>query len=82
MAYRKGYNFHEHFVNTPGVYSQVKSDMRLKKYNGALNIAIMGPSLGGKPGETIWLNDDQDARDILKGGDLLDACIKAYDPVS
>lgn len=81
MAYRKGYNFHEHFVNTPGVYSKVKSDMRLKKYNGALNIAIMGPSLGGKPGEIIWLNDAQDARDILKGGDLLDACIKAYDPV-
>ena len=81
MAYRKGYNFHGNHVNTPGVYSHVESDMRAKKTNGALNIAIIGQALGGKPGEIMFLDDTETAKEVLKGGDLLDACLKAYDPV-
>ena len=81
MAYRKGYKFHGNHYNTPGVYSYAISEMRAKKADGALNIAIIGESKGGIPGKIAFIDDYDIAKDVLKGGDLLKACEKAYDPV-
>lgn len=81
MTYKKGYRFHGNNYNTPGVYSYVKSDMRANKSNGALNIAIIGNAKGGVPNEITFLDDAEIAKEVLKGGDLLTGCLKAYDPV-
>ena len=82
MAYRKGYKFHGNHQSIPDVYSHVTSYMRANKENGAQAIAIIGDAKGGKPGEILFLRDPEDAKEILKGGDLLEACLRAYDPVT
>lgn len=82
MAFRKGYSFHGIHRNTPDVYSYVTSNMKVEKTNGALKMALIGNSLGGKPGEIIFIDDPEIAKETLKGGDLLDAALRAYDPVS
>lgn len=81
MAFKKGYHFHNVRYRKPGVYSNVVSDMRIYKANGAKNIALIGTSKGGVPGEITIIEDPEDAQKILKGGNLLDAALKAYDPV-
>lgn len=81
MAYKKGHSFHGIHRRTPGVYSYVESNMREDKTNGAKNIAFIGESKGGVPGEITFIEDPESAREKLKGGALLDACLKAYNPV-
>ncbi|WP_099321097.1 hypothetical protein [Anaerococcus sp. Marseille-P3625] len=81
MAYKKGYHFHKVRYRKPGVYSHVESNMRIFKTNGAKNMALIGSSKGGVPGEITIIEDPEDAIKILKGGYLLDAALKAYDPV-
>lgn len=81
MAFKKGYHFHNVRRRKPGVYSHVISDMRIYKENGAKNMALIGTSKGGVPGEITLIEDPEDAVKLLKGGDLLDAALKAYDPV-
>lgn len=81
MAYKKGYHFHNIRHRKPGVYSHVESNMRIFKANGAKNMALIGTSKGGVPGEITIIEDPEDAVKILKGGYLLDAALKAYDPV-
>lgn len=81
MAFKKGYHFHNIRYRKPGVYSNVVSDMRIYKANGAKNIALIGTAKGGVPGEITIIEDPEDAQKILKGGNLLDAALKAYDPV-
>lgn len=81
MPYKKGYRFHGNHYNTPGVYSHVESTMRDDKRTGALNIALIGEGRGGKPGEIQFITDPEEAKDVLKGGDLLKAALKAYNPV-
>lgn len=82
MAYRKGYRFHNNHYNTPGVYSFVESRMKDYKEDGAKNIAFIGESRGGIPHELMLIDDPEQAKELLKGGDLLTACLKAYDPVA
>lgn len=81
MAFRKGQTFHGIHRRTPGVYSYVESKMREDKTNGAKNIAFIGESKGGVPGEITFIEDPETAKELLKGGPLLDACLKAYNPV-
>lgn len=81
MAYRKGHDFHGVHYRTPSTYSYVESNMRVNKTNGAKAMAILGESKGGVPGAITLIEDPETARKVLKGGDLLDACMKAYDPV-
>lgn len=81
MAYKKGHSFHGIHRRTPGVYSYVESNMREDKTNGAKNIAFIGESKGGVPGEITFIEDPESAKELLKGGSLLDACLKAYNPV-
>lgn len=82
MAYRKGYKFHGNHYSIPDVYTHVTSHLRDDNMNGAQNIAIIGDSKGGIPGQIMFLEDPEDAKEILKGGDLLDACLRAYNPVT
>lgn len=81
MAFKKGYQFHGVRQRKPGVYSHVESNMRIYSTNGAKNMAIIGTSKGGVPGEITLIEDPEDAINLLKGGELLEAALKAYDPV-
>lgn len=81
MAFRKGYKFHGVHYNTPGVYSFVKSDMVDVKKDGAKNIAILGKAKGGIPKNIMVIDDPEIAKEVVKGGPLLTAMLKAYDPV-
>ena len=82
MAYRKGYKFHGNHYSIPDVYTHVTSYLRANNENGAQVLALIGDAKGGKPGEIMFIYDPEDAKEILKGGDLLDACLRAYDPVT
>lgn len=81
MAYRKGENFHGVHYRTPGTYSYVESQMRQNMANGAKRIAIIGECTGGLPGEINFIDGPDVAKQVLKGGELLDAVLMAYDPV-
>lgn len=82
MAFRKGYKFHGVHYNTPGVYSFVESNMIDVKTEGAKNIAIIGNAKGGVPRSLMVLDDPEIAKEVIKGGELLTAMLKAYDPVT
>ena len=66
---------------TPAVMSLV-DDSRM--YNKNLSVGnvlcIIGRSEGGKPLSPIYLSSPYEAKEVLRGGELLKACEKAFDP--
>ncbi|MGB9660651.1 MAG: phage tail sheath subtilisin-like domain-containing protein [Moorellaceae bacterium] len=77
----------------PGVYSRVDpTSLTPIEYGATGRIALIGTSVGGPPvsatlnspsntpGPVFWLNDPLQAKQILKGGDLLDAARFAWNP--
>lgn len=70
-------------ITIPGAYSAIDtSGMTVKSNTGASIIAILGESRGGEPGAVNFLSDPVTAKKVLKGGYLLKACQKAWNPVS
>lgn len=75
--------FNGETITIPGAYSAVDtSSMSTKTDTGAGIIAIIGESTGGEPGAVNFLSDTVTAKRVLKGGELLKACQKAWNPVS
>lgn len=67
----------------PGVYSGIDSQMTYSKSDeGARIIALIGESTGGQPDTVHFFNSPSAAKKVLKSGDLLKACAKAWNPVS
>lgn len=67
----------------PGVYSAVESTMTYSKQSeGANIIALIGESTGGEPDTVHFFNNPSTAKKVLKSGELLKACQKAWNPVS
>lgn len=68
---------------TPAVMSLV-DDSRM--YNKNLSVGnvlcIIGRSEGGAPLTPIYLSSPYEAKEVLRGGELLKACEKAFDPSS
>ena len=70
------------FTN-PGIYSAIKSDMTYSKQSsGSKIIALIGESTGGEPNTVHFFSNPSSAKEVLKSGDLLKACNKAWNPVS
>jgi hypothetical protein len=80
-------------VIKPGVYSKIDtSALTPIEYGSTSRIAFIGTSIGGPPvsatmnnpsnavGPVVWLNDPLQAKNILKGGDLLNASKFAWNP--
>ncbi len=44
------------------------------------NLALVGTSTGGQPNTALRFGSPSEAKAVLKSGELLDACIKAFDP--
>lgn len=68
----------------PGMYSTFDSSMTYSKLSDSSSkiIALVGESTGGEPNSVMFFNDPSAAKKVLKGGDLLKAANKAWNPVS
>ena len=68
----------------PGAYSAIDVSQMATKSDGdgAKIIAIIGECTGGKPGDINFISNPVSAKKILKSGELLTACNKAWNPVS
>lgn len=68
----------------PGAYSAIDVSQMATKSDGdgAKIIAIIGECTGGVPGDINFISNPVSAKKILKSGELLTACNKAWNPVS
>ena len=78
----KGIYFNGNYIVKPGAYATIDGDgmMTLTAADQKI-IALIGESAGGTPNEILWFDDPNVAKRVLKGGDLLKACEKAWAPV-
>lgn len=76
--------FNGETLTIPGAYSAIDvSNMGTKGDNaGAKIMAIIGECDGGEPASVQFFSDPVAARKVLKSGELLKACEKAWNPVS
>lgn len=67
----------------PGAYSMLDvSQMNTGGASSVKLIAIMGECTGGEPGVLQFFTNPTAAKKVLKSGELLKACEKAWNPVS
>lgn len=71
-------------IAIPGAYSVIDTSGMFTKYDGneVKVLAILGESEGGEPNALNFIDDPTVGRKLLKGGELLKACEKAWNPVS
>lgn len=75
--------FNGELITIPGAYSAIDtSNITTKTGDEASTIALIGTSMGGEPGAVQFFDSPSAARKTLKGGELLKACEKAWNPVS
>lgn len=77
--------FNGNVITVPGVYSAIDTSGIATKQAGADNsktLALIGECTGGQPGSVQFFSEPKEARRVLKSGDLLKACEKAWNPVS
>ena len=77
--------FNGNVITVPGVYSAIDTTGLATKTSGtedAKTLALIGECTGGEPGSVQFFSEPKEARRVLKSGDLLKACEKAWNPVS
>lgn len=76
--------FNGEILTIPGAYSTTDVSAMTTKNDadGAKVIALIGECTGGEPGAVQFFSEPTSARKVLKSGDLLRACEKAWNPVS
>lgn len=76
--------FNGETLTVPGVYSTTDVSAMSTKgdADGAKVIALIGECAGGEPGAVQFFSNPTSARKVLKSGELLKACEKAWNPVS
>lgn len=76
--------FNGELLTVPGAYSTVDTSLMSTKGDnaGAKIIAFIGECSGGEPGAVQFFNEPTAAKKVLKSGELLKACEKAWNPVS
>jgi hypothetical protein len=73
--------FNGALITTPSVVSKVDDSALLPRGNSVGNtLALIGKSTGGKPNSALVFGSPDDARKTLVSGDLLDACVRAFNP--
>ena len=80
----QGIYFNGELLTIPGAYSttDISSISAKGDGEGAKIIAFVGECEGGEPGVVQFFNEPLAAKKVLKSGDLLKACEKAWNPVS
>lgn len=76
--------FNGELLTVPGAYSSVDTSLMSTKGDnaGAKIIAFIGECAGGEPAAVQFFNEPTAAKKVLKSGELLKACEKAWNPVS
>ena len=76
--------FNGELITIPGAYSKTDASGMSTKSDGdgAKIIAFIGESTGGEPATVQFFTEPTTAKKVLKSGDLLKACEKAWNPVS
>ena len=76
--------FNGEVLSIPGAYSAIDTSLMATKNNGGSSetVAIIGECTGGEPRTVQWFDNPIAARKVLKSGELLKACEKAWNPVS
>lgn len=76
--------FNGELITIPGAYSMTDASGMSTKSDGdgAKIIAFIGESTGGEPAAVQFFSEPTTAKKVLKSGDLLKACEKAWNPVS
>lgn len=81
MAINIGVNFNGKHIVHPGAYSRINTDgMRLGGSSGLRTIVFIGSAQGGEPHKVLWMNNPNEAKQVLRGGDLLKAGELAWSP--
>lgn len=80
-----GVYFNGETITIPGAYSAIDvSEMTTKSGDNGESkiIALIGEAGGGEPESVQFFSDPVSAKKVLKSGDLLKACNKAWNPIS
>lgn len=73
--------FNGQLLVTPTTASAINDDaMQSQNLTVGNAVAYVGKSAGGKPNTVLSFGSPDQARRVLRGGELLDAVIKAFDP--
>lgn len=73
--------FNGQLLVTPTTASVVNDDaMQSQNLTVGNAIAYVGKAAGGKPNTVLSFGSPDQARDVLRGGEMLDAVVKAFDP--
>lgn len=81
MARNVGINFNGKHIVHPGAYSRINTDgMGLTGSNSSRTIVFIGSSEGGEPHKVLWISNPNEAKQVLRGGDLLKAGEIAWSP--
>lgn len=73
--------FNGQLLVTPGTASAVNDDaMQNQNLTVGNVVAYVGKSTGGEPGAVLSFGNPEEAKAVLRGGELLTAVLKAFDP--
>ena len=78
---KKGVYFNGRLVTHPGAYAMIDGEQMVGLSNDSEKLlVIMGNAEGGIPQDVMWFDNPISAKKILRGGELLKACEKAWEP--
>lgn len=81
MARSIGVTFDNKHIIHPSAHARVNADALNTINTGtSRNIVFLGTSTSGAPGKIHWFSNPADAREVLRGGDLLQAGELAWNP--
>ena len=73
--------FNGQLLRTPTTASAVNDDaMQNRNLTVGNNVAFIGKGAGGKPNTVLSFGSPDEAKAVLRGGELLTAVLKAFDP--
>lgn len=83
MSVNNGVYFNGRWITHPGAYGTIDAKgMTSMNSTSKKIVALIGTSTGGIPGTVMWFNNPTSAKKVLKGGYLLKAAQKAWQPTS
>lgn len=81
MASQRGFIFGGRRVVHPGAYHSLDANGTTQVTPGGSNLPILvGEADAGKSGEVMWFSNIEDARKVLRGGELLTALELVFSP--
>lgn len=64
----------------PGAYSRIASAKAKAGFASTGNVLLLGTCLGGKPQEIQWFSSFEEAKNVIRGGNLLEVVREFFSP--